>query len=185
MLVLLLKWLCSELDEWTDLAPKKKFFFVNLFSSMLWAAQGGDGAELDQIKHNMKSNSANWEKDYFFSRMGSLIWFTAQVYEWVNWHKGDSEYEQLGTRMMGLTMFDRPDLCQIKMTSQPFLKKTHVEKPGQKSTRCKKAAWKPAVQPENIHLSENLMHAVPWLWNLLHIHIHLAEVWTGRCMDYV
>lgn len=39
---------------------------MNLFSSMQWVAQGGDGTELDHIKqHEAKPNSANWEKVIF------------------------------------------------------------------------------------------------------------------------
>lgn len=56
---------------------KNYFFYRNLFSSMLWTAHGGDGTELDQIKHSTKPNlTQQMEKDYFFfffSTMGSLI----------------------------------------------------------------------------------------------------------------
>lgn len=160
---------------------------MNLFSSMLWAAQGVDGTELDQAEqHEAKPNSANWEKDDFFSRMASLIWFIAQVHEWLNWHKGGSECEQLGTRMVGLTMLVTGQIyVRLKWQHSRSLRRTHIEKPGQKSTQCTKAAWKAAAQPEIIHLPENLMDVVPWLWNLLHIHIRLAEVQTRRCKDYV
>lgn len=71
---------------------------------MLWAAQVGDGTDLDQIKqYEAKPNSANCEKDYYFQQDGlpEMIYSSSTG---VNWLKGDNECEQLRTRMMGLTM---------------------------------------------------------------------------------
>lgn len=47
--------------EWTIClrwsgSEKNLLFFIKMFSTMLWAAQGGDGTEVDQIKHSTKPN---------------------------------------------------------------------------------------------------------------------------------
>lgn len=58
---------------------------MNLFSSMLWAAQGRDGTELDQIKqHKAKPDSANWGK--IILSAGWVLWYHLQlkyVSEWI------------------------------------------------------------------------------------------------------
>lgn len=106
---------------------------------MLWAAQVGDGTDLDQIKrYEAKPNSANCEKDYYFQQDG----FPEMIYSsstGVNWLKGDKECQQLRTRMMGLTMLVTGQIyVRLKWLCRPSLRRTRIEKLGQKSTQCAK-----------------------------------------------
>lgn len=157
MLALLMRWLCSQLDEWTDLAPKKIFFFMNLFSSVLWAAQGGDGAELDEIKHSTQPNltQQTGKKIIFFSRMGSLIRLTALVHEWViELAQGRQWVRAAGNKNGGTNhVSDGPDLCQIKITTQPFPEKnTHRESMSKKQTlykSCLKSSYTTRKHPSS------------------------------------
>lgn len=128
---------------------------MNLFSSMLQAAQRVDGTELDQTEqHEAKPNSANWEKDDFFQQDGfsdmiysSGTWVIelAQGRQWV-WAAGNKNG---GTNHVS----DRPDLCQIKMTTQPFLKKNaHRETRSEKHTvykSCLKSSYPTRKHPSS------------------------------------
>lgn len=67
-------------------------------------AQGGDGTEFNQIEHSIKPNltQQTGREITLSSKLCSLMQFTAQVHKC----QGGSESEQLGTRMVGLTMLE-------------------------------------------------------------------------------
>lgn len=121
--------LLNELYVWAiylDQTPP--FFLINLFSSMLWVAQGGDRTEFNQIKHSRKPNlTQHTGREITFSA-GCVPWWNLQL-RYIN--EGDRESEQLGTRMVGLTMLVTGQIyVRLKRLHSCFLKRAHIGKAG-------------------------------------------------------